>query len=283
MAEDHKLPALIVSQEQAQKYIQDQIDDANHHLLQYEPYLLDPNDNLSAEEKRKLEQQKQEMLRPRLAKWSKHTKDVLLKIFDDTRIADEFTNNGMRSPIPTGGASLRELVDYMQEDVEVLLSIRERLVLFPVAELLINNILGSPSDAPQYQCDVFVIMPFTDPFNSIYQDHIKPIAEKHDLVVKRGDDPFSPRAIMNDVWSAIYASSIVIAECTGRNLNVFYELGMAHALAKPSILLTQNIRDIPFDIQHLRHIQYESTPHGMEVFDQKLKTAIAQLMVEKEI
>jgi hypothetical protein len=41
---------------------------------------------------------------------------------------------------------------------------------------------------------------------------------------------------MWDVWNSIYSSSIIIADCTGRNPNVFYELGIAHTLGKPVIL-----------------------------------------------
>jgi len=62
----------------------------------------------------------------------------------------------------------------------------------------------------------------------------------------------------------------VIADCTGRNPNVFYEIGLAHASGKPVILITQNSDDVPFDIRHLRYIQYDYTPRGMRVFEKRL-------------
>ncbi len=148
---------------------------------------------------------------------------------------------------------------------------------------IINRILGNPSDDAQYSCDVFVIMPFKEPFNTIYRDHIKPIAQKYGLAVKRGDDFFSTGSIMSEVWSAMFGSYIVIAECTGRNPNVFYELGMAHTLNKPGILITQSLDDIPFDIRHLRHIQYEYTPPSMTAFERNLEKALVRLLYGEEL
>jgi hypothetical protein len=47
-------------------------------------------------------------------------------------------------------------------------------------------------------------------------------------------------------------SRVVICDCTGRNPNVFYEIGIAHTLGREVILITQNPEDIPFDLRHLR-------------------------------
>jgi len=46
---------------------------------------------------------------------------------------------------------------------------------------------------------------------------------------------------------------------TGRNPNVFYEVGYAHALGKPTFLLTQKADDIPFDLKHFPHIIYDGS------------------------
>lgn len=45
---------------------------------------------------------------------------------------------------------------------------------------------------------------------------------------------------------------------TSRNPNVFYEVGYAHALGKRTILLTQNVNDIPFDLKHYPHVVYDN-------------------------
>lgn len=147
---------------------------------------------------------------------------------------------------------------------------------------IVNQILGNPSDDQQFECDIFMIMPFAEPFSSIYQKKIRPIAENLNLKIKRGDDFFATHAIMTDVWSAMFRSYCVIAECTGRNANVFYELGMAHTLNKPTILLTQNIEDIPFDIRQLRHINYVNSPDGLDDLEKALESALLRLVFGEE-
>ena len=140
-----------------------------------------------------------------------------------------------------------------------------------------NSVLGSPQSDSQYECDVFVIMPFAEEFTPAYTDHLKPTVENLGLAIKRGDDFFSKRSIMSDVWSAMFNADLIIADCTGRNPNVFYELGLAHALDKPVIMITQSIDDIPFDIRHLRVIVYEFTPRGMKKLEDDLIDAITKL------
>jgi hypothetical protein len=50
---------------------------------------------------------------------------------------------------------------------------------------------------------------------------------------------------------------VLIAELTSRNANVFYELGLAHALKKPVVLVSSNEADVPFDLHHIRVIYYD--------------------------
>lgn len=141
-----------------------------------------------------------------------------------------------------------------------------------------NAVFGAPLDDPQYECDIFVIMPFADNFTPIYEDHLKSAANSLGYSIKRGDNFFSKTSIMADVWSAIVNARLVIADCTGRNPNVFYELGMAHTLDKPVIMITQNMDDIPFDVRHLRIIPYEYTPCGMSSLEKALKDAFEKIL-----
>jgi hypothetical protein len=80
---------------------------------------------------------------------------------------------------------------------------------------------------------------------------------------------------MQDIWNAIAASKIIIADCTGKNPNVFYEIGIAHTLGRPVILITQNPEDVPFDVRHFRYIRYELTPRGMKAFEKTLEATLA--------
>jgi hypothetical protein len=143
---------------------------------------------------------------------------------------------------------------------------------------IVNEIMGNPKEDAQYRCDVFVVMPFAGEFAPIYRDCIRPIGDKYKLSVKRGDDFFSSNSIMTEVWSAIFYSYVVIADCTGRNANVFYELGMAHSLNKSTILLTQDTSDIPFDIRHMRHIAYQNNNVGIEQLGSELESALLRML-----
>lgn len=109
----------------------------------------------------------------------------------------------------------------------------------------------------------FVLMPFRDPLNEIYQDHIKPTVEGFGLRCQRADDIYNVNSIMEDVWEQVCRARVLVAELTERNPNVFYELGMAHTIGKNAILIAQNIEDVPFDLRHQRVIPYQYTPRGV--------------------
>jgi len=128
--------------------------------------------------------------------------------------------------------------------------------------------------------DVFVIMPFRDDLKVVYDSAIKPAVEACDLTVRRGDDFYSDERIMDEVWTAVYRSKLCIADCTGANANVFYELGMAHTLGKASILITSTLDDIPFDVRDRRIIVYENTADGLAELHKTLQKTIQSEMVE---
>jgi hypothetical protein len=139
-------------------------------------------------------------------------------------------------------------------------------------------LFGQVSTDEQYLCDVFVIMPFRQEFLDVYTHIIKKVCDDLGLDVKLGDDFFSNRQIINEIWSALNNCRLVIADCTGRNANVFYELGIAHTLEKNTIILTKKKEDIPFDIQGLRYIEYMDTIQGSHILEQELKRAIERVL-----
>jgi hypothetical protein len=118
--------------------------------------------------------------------------------------------------------------------------------------------------------DLFVIMPFSVELQPVYDDHIRKCAQELHLSVGRGDDFFTAHSVMGHIWKTVLGARVVIAECTGKNPNVFYEMGLAHAIGKPVILITQNSEDVPFDIRYLRYIQYDFTPRGMQILEERL-------------
>jgi len=141
--------------------------------------------------------------------------------------------------------------------------------------VVVKPIFGRPQVRAQAGAtDLFVVMPFREELGPIYEDHIKSVASSLELSVKRADDLFTAHAVTSDIWEEIWGARAIVADCTGRNPNVFYEIGLAHAVGKAVILITQDRGDVPFDIAHIRYIQYEYTPRGIRDFEQKLTRSL---------
>lgn len=119
---------------------------------------------------------------------------------------------------------------------------------------------------------VFVLMPFHDGFRPIYDNVIKPTIESFGLRTVRADDIYGPKAIIEDIWRLLNEAAYVIADLTGKNPNVFYEVGLAHAIGKSVVFLTQSLDDVPFDLRHLRCILYADSVAGTR----KLETGLRQ-------
>lgn len=109
---------------------------------------------------------------------------------------------------------------------------------------------------------VSVMMPFSMEFDSVLAV-IKEACNEIELECKRVDDIWNNEIIIQDIFELIFCSSIVIADFTGRNPNVFYEVGIAHALGKIVVPITQRIEDVPFDLQHHRALQYLNNNEGL--------------------
>lgn len=104
----------------------------------------------------------------------------------------------------------------------------------------------------------FVMQPFAAPLGDYYEKIYRPAIEKAGLLPVRADaDIFATGKIIDQVWRGINQAKVLVAELTSRNPNVFYELGLAHALKKPVVLVSSNEEDVPFDLQHIRVIYYD--------------------------
>jgi hypothetical protein len=135
--------------------------------------------------------------------------------------------------------------------------------------VIVTPWFGQP-EQNSVQADIFVLMPFNAELQALYEDHIRAIGATLDLTVARADDFSNTGPIMSDIWNSISAAKVLIADCTGRNPNVFYEIGIAHTLGKPVILIAQDGSDIPFDIRHLRYSIYSFTPRGAKELEIRL-------------
>jgi hypothetical protein len=139
---------------------------------------------------------------------------------------------------------------------------------------------SGPAPAAPPPRTAFVVMPFgVDDLQVVYEDFIKPTVESHcKLDCVRGDDMFGSNVIMEDIRSAIAASRLVVADLTGRNANVFYEVGIAHATEKPVLLLAQSLDDVPFDLRHRRVLLYDYSPHGCKQLEERLREHIPAML-----
>lgn len=116
--------------------------------------------------------------------------------------------------------------------------------------------MSETSTKPKLFC--FVLMPFDGAFDDVYQLGIKAACDDAGAYCERVDEQIFQERILDRIYNQIAKADVVIADMTGRNPNVFYEVGYAHALGRPTVLLTRNADDIPFDLKHFPHIVYES-------------------------
>ena len=104
--------------------------------------------------------------------------------------------------------------------------------------------------------NIFVLMSFDDEMNQIYRDLIKGPLEKLGHTVKRADDATSDQNILRTIIHGIRDADLIIADLTGQNANVYYELGVAHDMKKPTLHLVQDYKDLAFDLRSYNAIGY---------------------------
>lgn len=121
----------------------------------------------------------------------------------------------------------------------------------------------------------FVLMPFHEPFNKYYRSIIQPSILEAGIDSLRADEIYRPSEIIKDIYDYIKNAKVLIAELTGRNPNVLYELGYGHAIGKTAILMTQTMEDVPFDLRGFRCLIYDTTDPD---WANTLKTRLVQFI-----
>jgi len=127
----------------------------------------------------------------------------------------------------------------------------------------------------------FVMMPFSSETDVLYRNLIKPAVERHGLAALRADEMATPGSITEQIRVAIQQSRLCVADVSGKNPNVLYEVGIAHTLGKPTVLLTQDISDVPFDLRTIRHILYRLD--ALEAARTSLEKAIQYILGEDRL
>lgn len=120
---------------------------------------------------------------------------------------------------------------------------------------------------------ISVMMPFDPTFRSVYRA-ITGVVHDMGMKCQRADEIWESGALIQGIVSLIERSRVVVADCSGRNPNVFYEVGIAHTMGKDVILITQSEADVPFDLRHLRYIKYLDNREGRRGLREKLKSRL---------
>jgi hypothetical protein len=124
----------------------------------------------------------------------------------------------------------------------------------------------------------FVLMPFDVSFDDIYKYGIKKAVESLGITCERVDEIQYVGGILEQVFQCIEKARFIIADMTGRNPNVFYEVGYCHAIKKDVILCTQSAEDIPFDLRGYNHIVYGGK---ISVLEEALRKRISAFINEE--
>ncbi|HSH38921.1 MAG TPA: hypothetical protein VK993_09055 [Chthoniobacterales bacterium] len=134
-----------------------------------------------------------------------------------------------------------------------------------------NDIVISEFKVHAQRPRAFVIMQFSAPYDDVYMEVIKRACDDLGIDVLRIDESQTPGLIISDISRAIAESTVVIADVTPINANVFYELGFAHGLNKPTILIAEKSTKLPFDVSAFRTLFYENSIGGKPRLERGLR------------
>ena len=124
------------------------------------------------------------------------------------------------------------------------------------------SVFTAPNNAVQSNL-VSVMMPFNGAFTPVYEAIRTACANLH-LECRRADNIWEHSTVIQDIYSLIYRSKIVVCDFSDKNPNVFYEAGIAHSLGREVIPIVQHPDDIPFDLRHHRYIHYLNNAEGLQ-------------------
>ena len=162
----------------------------------------------------------------------------------------------VNGPIARNLLGIETIGDYFDRQAVILSDLRRR-------QLNVGNPMEVLTAQPVPRV-IFVLMPFSEPWSDGAYDLIRRVVDSLAvelvLSVYRADDIASPGKIPEQVKMAIAAADLIIADITGLNPNVMYELGFADASNKSVVLLNQDIGSSPFDVRDMRQVAYSRTP-----------------------
>ncbi|HUT34866.1 MAG TPA: hypothetical protein VNE39_15360 [Planctomycetota bacterium] len=130
---------------------------------------------------------------------------------------------------------------------------------------------------------VFVMIPYRDTFRETYRTAIEPVLKANGLEPVVGENHVTPGPVDEQIVASIRDARFCVADLTGPNPNVVYEVALAHSLRKPVILLTRDdLGDIPFDVRHHRALKYAPTAEGHARLAQMLHEAVKAILASEQ-
>jgi tetratricopeptide (TPR) repeat protein len=137
----------------------------------------------------------------------------------------------------------------------------------------------------------FVLMPFGSKptaagsllnFDSVYQDVIAPAIRDAELEPIRADEEITGGIIHKPMFERLILCEYAVADLTTANANVFYELGLRHAVrpATTVLIFAQGLGQLPFDVVPLRALPYTIAADGKPAEAARARAALAQRLRE---
>lgn len=149
---------------------------------------------------------------------------------------------------------------------------------------MLGNIVGSDARNSRFPLTptdpklISVMMPFTHAFDGVYAA-IKHAVESCDLKCRRVDEIHTPTSIPDDICALIQESALVITDVSDSNLNVYFEWGLALGRDKPVVAICQQGQQPhPFDVNHIRRIEYSNNDQGRTDLQQQLQQSIQETL-----
>ena len=129
----------------------------------------------------------------------------------------------------------------------------------------------------------FVLLPHTDQFRGIFEYAIKPAMEASGILVKKAEDIYQPGSILAQVWERIRKAEVIVADLSGKNANVIYELGLCYSIQRCPILLVRDPAELPFNLRNLRYIEYKDSAEGTADLKRRLTATIEEFLAAVRI
>jgi hypothetical protein len=180
----------------------------------------------------------------------------------------------LRSVVQAAPENLNRIAAYVDKkfgaDGEYVSSMpSEKKILFA------PNVFKVPDEERQSDL-VAVMMPFAG-YDKVHEA-IKKACADAGFKCLRADDIWEDSTIVQDIFSLIYRSHIVVSDFSQRNPNVLYETGIAHCLGRTVVPITRDLEDIPSDLRHHRACVYLPNNEGLRNLQKELGNRLRSLM-----